>query len=313
MKSKKKGKNNKIFLNKIKKYIILFIIFLTILLISNILKKKDIKVALCTMGKQENLYIQEFIEYYIKLGIDQIFIYDDNDYNKEKINNEHINKLYKKYLKIYRNIKLRIKNQIDAFTECYNNNKNQFDWFLMVDMDEFLVIVNDKLKTYLSRTIFNKCDFIKINWIIPTDNNLLYYDKRPLFERFKGPYKKSIYIKSIIRGNISNLKYYVHSPYYSPQKNITCNNIGKIINYKNINFESINKINIRKAYIIHYKYKSTEEYINKCKRGYGNWFGSKLKDVIDYKIKEYFEDNIITKEKIDFFEKELKINLTKYK
>ena len=242
MKSKKKGKSNKIFLNKIKKYIILFIIFLTILLISNILKKKDIKVALCTMGKQENLYIQEFIEYYIKLGIDQIFIYDDNDYNKEKINNEHINKLYKKYLKIYRNIKLRIKNQIDAFTECYNNNKNQFDWFLMVDMDEFLVIVNDKLKTYLSRTIFNKCDFIKINWIIPTDNNLLYYDKRPLFERFKGPYKKSIYIKSIIRGNISNLKYWVHSPYYSPQKNITCNNIGKIINYKYINFESINFI-----------------------------------------------------------------------
>ena len=31
------------------------------------------------MGKNENLYINEFINYYIKLGIDHIFIYDDND------------------------------------------------------------------------------------------------------------------------------------------------------------------------------------------------------------------------------------------
>jgi len=47
--------------------------------------KKDIKIALCTMGKEENLYVEEFIEYYIKLGIDHIFIYDDNDPNKEQI------------------------------------------------------------------------------------------------------------------------------------------------------------------------------------------------------------------------------------
>ena len=32
--------------------------------------KKDIKIALCTMGRTENLYVKEFIEYYIKLGID---------------------------------------------------------------------------------------------------------------------------------------------------------------------------------------------------------------------------------------------------
>ena len=33
---------------------------------------KDIKVALCTMGKMENLYVNEFVEYYSKLGIDHI-------------------------------------------------------------------------------------------------------------------------------------------------------------------------------------------------------------------------------------------------
>ena len=37
------------------------------------------------MGKKENLYVEEFVHYYRKLGINKIFIYDDNDVNTEKI------------------------------------------------------------------------------------------------------------------------------------------------------------------------------------------------------------------------------------
>ena len=33
------------------------------------------------MGKGENLYVNEFIDYYMNLGVDHIFIYDDNDIN----------------------------------------------------------------------------------------------------------------------------------------------------------------------------------------------------------------------------------------
>ena len=185
----------------------------------------------------------------------------------------------------------------------------------MVDMDEYLVIVNDTLKNYLLNPVFNKCDFIKIHWAIATDNNLLHYDNRSLFERFKGPYKYSRFIKSMIRGHINNLKYQVHSPYFSPKRNITCNNNGQVIQYKNINFESILPINAEKAYIIHYKYKSTEEFINKYKRGYSNFFKDRFKNWqnLNNKIEEYFRDNEITKEKIDYLQKELKLNLEKYK
>ena len=38
------------------------------------MKKKQVTVALCTMGKNENLYVKEFIEYYAKLGVDHIII-----------------------------------------------------------------------------------------------------------------------------------------------------------------------------------------------------------------------------------------------
>ena len=49
------------------------------------LKSNQIKIALCTMGKKENLYVNEFINYYKKLGVNKIFIYDDNEPNSERI------------------------------------------------------------------------------------------------------------------------------------------------------------------------------------------------------------------------------------
>jgi len=292
------------------------ILLLSLLMKNQLLKivnifNKEIKVSLCTMGKQENLYVKEFVEYYIKLGIDHIFIYDDNDQNTEKISNvlgtKYINKVT-----IYEALKYSIHNQKEAYTNCYHNNLNKYDWFLMVDMDEFLYIVNNTLKNYLTNQVFNKCDFIKINWVFPNDNNLINYDPRPLFKRFRGPYMKSRYIKSIIRGNIQDLKYSIHSPFFSPKKNITCNNEGKIIIYKNINFVSLKPINIKKAYIIHYRFKSTEEFVNKYKRGYKNWFGKKKKNVIKELLNEYFTVNKITNQKIYYIEKALKLNLSKY-
>ena len=272
-------------------------------------EKKNIKVALCTIGKRENLYIKEFIEYYIKLGIDHIFIYDDNDPKIEKIK-QTIDKKYQNNVTVYEIKNSHIDNQSVAFSECYLNNNNRFDWLLMVDMDEYLYIVNDSLKNYLTNKRFNKCDFIKLHWVLPTDNDLIYYDPRPLFERFRPPYIKSEYIKSIIRGNISNLKYWVHSPFISPKRNITCNNAGKRIYYKNMNFESMRPINIKKAYIIHFKYKSTEELINKFKRGYSNWFKDNLQKFLNGNLREYLSINKVTPEKIKFIEKELNLNLS---
>ena len=256
------------------KFLFLIIIIHHIIFIDNGQKsysdKKDINVALCTMGKEENLYLNEFIGYYLKLGVNHIFIYDDNDEDIEKITNV----IDKKYL----------------------GN----------------IIINDSLKGYLTQKVFNKCDFIKIHWVFPKNNNLLYYDSRPLFERFKPPYIKSELIKSIIRGNITDLRYWIHSPYISPKRNVTCNNVGKKIYYKKMNFELIRKINIEKAYIIHFEFKSTEEFINKIKRGYSNWHGNEIEKVFLKKILFYLKINGASTEKIKFLERELDLNLSKY-
>ena len=96
----------------------------------------------------------------------------------------------------------------------------------------------------------------------------MHYDNRTLFERFKGPYLKDTHIKTMVRGNIDDLQFDIHTPFISPHRNVSCNNRGIINNNKEILFQDVSIINIDRAYIVHFKYKSTEEYINKYKRGY---------------------------------------------
>ena len=286
-----------------------FILFFLSANILIIIERKPLKLAICTMARNENLYIKEYIDYYLNLGFDHIYIFDDNEPNKENII-KFLDDHYNDYVTIY-DYKSKIKNQKQAFTFCYEKNKNKYDWIFMNDIDEFLVIKNDKLKNYLSKGIFKKCDFIKFHWVLSNDNNLLYYDNRSLFERFKPPYKLDTHIKTIVRGNINDIKFDIHTPFYSPYRNVSCNNKGIIYKNKEILFQDVFDINIEKAYIIHFKYKSTEEYINKYKRGY-HW---RINDTnfMKMRIKEYFEDNQVTLKKIKFVENKLKLNLSNIK
>ncbi len=46
--------------------------------IINSFPKDNLKYALCTIGKLENLYARYFVIYYLQLGLDKIYIYDNN-------------------------------------------------------------------------------------------------------------------------------------------------------------------------------------------------------------------------------------------
>ena len=65
-----------------------------------------------------------------------------------------IDSQYRKFVKIYETKKINISNQAEAFTDCYEKYNRTFDWFIMVDMDEFLFIKNNRLKNYLLNPVF---------------------------------------------------------------------------------------------------------------------------------------------------------------
>ena len=80
-----------------------------------------------------------------------------------------------------------------------------------------------------------------------------------------------------------------------------------------MNFEKIDNINTNKSFIIHFRYKSTEEFINKYKRGYINRNRKFINLILKEKLSTYFQENNITLEKINYIEKALKLNLTSYR
>ncbi len=159
----------------------LFIFFIII----NFIFHKQIKVCVCTIGKNENKYAKEFVEYYKNYGVDNIFLYDNNENEGEIFDEVLHNDINNGFVKII-NFRGLIGAQIKEYQHCYKENYKKYDWLIFFDMDEFIFLKNYKnIKKFLKKKIFNKCQRIQLNWIFHTDNNLLYYDNRPLAERFQ--------------------------------------------------------------------------------------------------------------------------------
>ena len=90
----------------------------------------NIKVCLCTLGKNENKYIKEFVEYYKKYGVDKIILNDNNDINGErfeKVIGDYINQGFVE-IKNWRGIE---KAQFNIMNDCYQNILYTFIIYLL--------------------------------------------------------------------------------------------------------------------------------------------------------------------------------------
>ena len=254
----------------------------------------DLKVYLVCVAKLENLYIEEFINYYLKLGIDKIIIYDNNDIDGEKIS-DIINSNYVDIID-FRGNKTNINGQFFQdiiYLEAYKKYSNECDWICFFDVDEFLIL-EDKyknIKEFLSDKIFENYDEIKLVWKIYNDNNLVHYENKPLIERFKEISKKNDkQVKTIIKTKKQIRAINCHGktiPYLR-----ICNTEGIECNYLNIRHGNYIDIpSYKNAWINHYRLKTIEEFIN-----------TKFKISVLYKenLNMFFNINDKTKEKLDY-------------
>ena len=136
---------------------------------------KDIKVCLCMLGKKENLYAKETVQYYKKIGYNHIYIYDNNDIGDEKLEDVLYNEINNNFVTIIDVRGLR-KQQCSSYKHCYEKYNKFYDWLSFFDFDEFLYIKNNKtIQEFLSDEKYKKCANVKINWLSYTDNDLIYY------------------------------------------------------------------------------------------------------------------------------------------
>ena len=271
-----------------------------------------LKILLCTIAKEENKYIKEFVEHYQKLKVNKIIIYDNNDIDSENFTDILKNEISNNFVKIinYRGFE---QPQIKALNDCYERNNKRYDWIAFYDVDEFLHIINyTDLNKFMSLKRFKKCQSILINWKYYGDNDLLYYEPKPLSERFTKPFyfnssKESLKYKvsaakTIVRGGLKIE--WSHLPHYL-KNTINCRPDGSIL----YNYFSPPQYSI--AYLSHYTTKSTEEFAERLIRG-DVFLNSSRKIYIKKRIFQYyFLINSKTKKKIDLFRKILKqkINL----
>ena len=301
-------KNNNI-LSKSKIWIIITLTYIFLLL--NFQKndgkyKSNLLIGLCAIGKNENLYAEEFVKYYKKLGYDHIFIYDNNNINDERFQKVLLNYISDDFVTIIDYRGFRGKNnhpQFDAYFDCYQKNYKNYDWLSFFDFDEFLELRNNKsIKEFLSNKEFNKCKNIKINWVVYSDNDLVYYDNRSIQERFTKPLlesKMNYHIKSTVRGHLKkNFWNKIYHPHSSNVSFTACSSTGKILKDYSSPFQI--PPNYENAYLKHYSTKSIEEYIHKIKRGRADLYYKLDNKMWNFALNHFFEINKKTKAKINY-------------
>ena len=126
------------------------------------------QVVVCCLAKNEELYINDFVSWYLGIGVDKIYIYDNNDISKGNSLEKSISPSNLKKCEI---INVRGKSskcfQHDIYTDFYNKYKDTFEWCLFIDIDEFVMIDKkyNNIKEFLQDPIFIKADIIRFQEI----------------------------------------------------------------------------------------------------------------------------------------------------
>lgn len=254
-------------------------------------------------------YVEEFIEYYLKIGFDYIILFDDNSDSEHTALYKNVILKCKKNNK--KNVKLLHRNKFiinvpknDGFhwnNNHWNNNiipiikKYNIDYIFVVDCDEFLYIKDINVKNTLKKYLPFDC--LQINWLFFGNNNLKYNNTGSVINSFTlSESDLSTIYKSITSINAINFE---TQPYSSGHKFILKNNsITKCAVYPQENM-SYKQTDI---YLAHY---SCQDVYSLIKRKFVNQYfwilvNQWLKLNINYKLNEtkelanYVNENIHT-------------------
>jgi len=260
----------------------------------------------CGVAKQENKYAKELVDYYINLGVEKFIFGDNNLPNSEKLSDvlqEYISNGIVDIIEIFGSTI----GQAEFGQSMYEKYKKKCRWFLFFDFDEYLEIFfkqNEtlKLKQFLSNKIFLKCESISFNWLIYTDNDLMFYDNRTLLKRFTTPNYKdraNIFVKSIVRGNLDKIIFYPKTSQHVPSKKLSiCDSKGNLKDPEYYDPFAISPPIFDYGYLKHFTTKTAEEFCVKMKRGNNRG----LKFDFNERVQLFFYHNKFTEEKLKLFE-----------
>jgi len=204
------------------------------------------KVSLVCIAKNEDHYIDEWVNYHLKLGFDKIFIYE-NDW-ESNLTNDKVVKIPVKGKK----------QQIPIYNKHITDYRSDYDWSAFLDVDEFIVLKKHKnIKDFLND--YQDEPAVVINWVFFGNNGHdEISDDYSVIKRFtKREITPNEHVKSIV--NLKKCGYmYVH------------NHVGISVdtNKKQTHNSPYNPNGtVDVAQINHYFVKTKKEFIEKVNRG----------------------------------------------
>lgn len=127
---------------------------------SNVSEKKNYKVSICAIFKDEAKYLKEWIEFHRVVGIDHFYMY--NNFSSDN---------YKDILSPYIDegivdlIDWPVKQgQIKAYEDCISKYKDETKWIGFIDIDEFIVPKDEDSVYGCLEKFDNKCPAVIVYW-----------------------------------------------------------------------------------------------------------------------------------------------------
>lgn len=273
------------------------------------------KVLICCIGRLENRYIREFVEYYKDIGVTNICLYDNNFNGEEDFNDviaDYINDGFV-ILKNFRNKKYA---QFSAYQDCYKTLYLEYDWTIFIDIDEYIVLnQHSNIVEFLSDERYKDYQAIHIRWKMFDDNDMLEDNGEKCMTRFTREagsfpftdkdklHTHSTHVKTCLRGNLKGINIINPHAFHisGGQKYRACTADGDEHGFTE--FFSEQSYNV--ACIHHFCTKTITEYITKIKRG----SVSKCRPYKEY-VDIFFDINAPTPEKIEIIKREVGIDMS---
>lgn len=95
-------------------------------------------VAIAAIARNENLYINEWIQYHRELGIAHFYIYD-NSFGDEPRLEPAIDPKHADVVTVIPAYE-KMGYQKEAYTEAYHKYGGEYDYMLFIDIDEFFTL-----------------------------------------------------------------------------------------------------------------------------------------------------------------------------
>lgn len=217
-------------------------------------------ISVCCIIKDENSYLKEWMEYYLKTGVEHFFIYDNE--SSEPV----IHTLKRLGLAKYATVTVikGISQQQNAYDHCLWHYGYKSRWMAFVDMDEFIVPKATKGNLPLFLKDFEGYGGLGINWLVFGSGGVKEKSNRPQIETFTWRsdenFSANKHIKSIVQPRFVKRSMDPHAFIYRKGHFCVNEKFNRITN-------AFSPLTVKKIQINHYYCRSLEEYEEKLKRG----------------------------------------------